>query len=307
MTRLLQWIVLGAASCACIVVHAAQGEVRVPSPSVTVSRQLVEQKQAFMKRLLSDSSAVKRIEAGNNAEARKYLADAQESYRKAVRSLKHNDFTGADRELNAATWFIGRARQLVPDPLTRNAEHGARYAQTLESVESLRTSYQRHVQRAKRQPPDAAVNDAQLGKAAQLVDSAKSLAHAEQIVQANQALGETERTLMVALSRVLGSKTIEYAQRFETLADEYAYELERNRSYADLVPIALAEFKPAGEAIREAESLVDTNRQLRERAQQHAAKKDHRSALTALRRGTGHLQSALAAAGLRVPPDQKLN
>lgn len=306
MTRLLQRIALAAASCACIAAHAALGEARVPSPAVMVTRQLVEQKEVFLKRVLSDSPAARRIETSNNAEARKFLAGAQESYGKAVLSIKQGDIAGADRQLNEATWLIGKARQLVPDPLTRNVEHRARYAQMLESVESLRISYQRHLQRAERQPPEAAVNDATLSKAAQFVDSAKSLANAEQVVQANQALGDAERILMVGLSRVLGARTIEYAQRFETLADEYAYELERNRSYADLIPIALAEFKPTGEASREVRKLVDTNRQLREQAQQHAARKDHRSALTALRGGTVHLQNALAAAGLRVPQDQKM-
>ena len=305
MARLLQRIALVAASCVCIAAHAAQGEARVASPAVTVTRQLVEQKEVFVKRVLSDSPAVKRIEADNNAEARKYLAGAQENYSKAVLSIKRDDIASADKLLNEATWLIGKARQLVPDPLARNIEHRARYAQTLESVESLRISYQRQLQRSTRQPPEAAVNDAQLVKAAQLVDQAKSLANAEQVVQANQALGDAERTLMVGLGQVLGARTIEYAQRFENLADEYAYELERNRSYADLIPIALAEFKPAGEASRDVRRLVDMSRQLREQAQQHAARKDHRAALTALRGGTVHLQNALAAAGLRVPQDDQ--
>lgn len=301
MTRMPQRIMLAAAFCACVATHAAQGETRVPGPAVKVSRQLVEQKEAFVKRVLSDSPAVRRIEAGNKAEARKYLAGAQESYAKAVLSIKNNDIAGADRQLNEATWLIGKARQLVPDDLTHSVAQRERYAQMLESVESLRISYQRHLQRTKGQPPGVAVSDAQLVKAAQLVDSAKSLANSGEVAPANKALSDAEKTLMVGLSRVLGVKTIEYAQRFETPAEEYAYELERNRSYADLIPIALAEFKPDSEAIREVQHSVDTNRRLREQAQRHAEKKEHRSALAALRGGTAHLQSALAAAGLRVP------
>ncbi|MBI5910827.1 MAG: hypothetical protein HY848_12855 [Betaproteobacteria bacterium] len=305
MTRLLQWIVLAVTSGTCVAAYAAQGETKVPSPTVNASRQLVEQKAAFLKRVLSDSPAIRRIEAGNNAEARKFLASAQENFRNAVLSIKNNDIAGADKHLNQATWLIGKARQLVPDPLARNVEHRVRYAQMLDSVESLRISYQRHLQRARPQPPEAAANDALLVKVAQLVDRAKGHAESEQVVQANKSLAEAERTLMMGLGRVLGSKTIEYVQRFETLAEEYANELERNRSYADLIPIALDGFKPGGEAVREARQFVDANRGLREQAQRHAAAKDYHSALTALRSGTAQLQSALAAAGLRVPQDPR--
>ena len=305
MTRTLRWIALAVASYACAAAHGAPSEPKVPGPAVKTSRQLVEQKQALVKRVLSDSPAAKRIEASNNPAARKYLAGAQESYRKAVLSIRNNDIAGADRQLNAATWLMGEARRLVPDALARDVEQRARYAQILDAVESLRISYQRHLQRAQGQPPGAAVNDVQLVKAAQLVDTAKNLANSGQVAQANKALGDAEQALMTGLSRVLGSNTIEYAQRFETPAEEYAYELERNRSYADLIPIALAEFKPGSDAIGKIQYYVDANRQLREQAQRHTARKDHRSALAALRGGTAHLQSALAAAGLRVPQEPK--
>ncbi len=305
MKRLLQRIALAITSGTCVAAHAAQGEAKVPSPTVSVSRQLVEQKAAFLKRVFSDSPAARRIEAGNNAEAKKYLASAQENYRDAVHSIKNNDVAGADRQLNQATWLIGKARQLVPDPLARNVEHRVRYARLLDSVESLRISYERQLQRARPRPSGVAANDALLVKVARLVDRAKGHAESEQVAQANKSLAEAERTLMIGLGRVLGSKTIEYAQRFETLAEAYAYELERNRSYEDLIPIALDGFKPGGEAVREARQFVDVNRGLREQAQTHAAAKDHRSALAALRSGTAQLQSALAAAGLRVPQDPR--
>lgn len=305
MTRALQWIALAAAYNVGVAAHAAQSDTRVPSPAAKVSRQLVEQKEAFLKRVLSDSPATRRIEASKNSEAGRYLKDAQENHGKAVLSIKNDEIATADRQLNDAISFIGKARQLAPDPLTSNVEHRVRYAQMLESVESLRISYQRHLQRANRQPPGMVANDAQLRKVAQLVDSAKSLANTEQIMEANKALGDAERTLMVSLSRVLVARTIEYAQRFKTVAEEYSYELDRNLSYAGLIPIAIAEFKPGSDTLREVQNFVNTNRRLREQAQQQAAKTEYRAALATLHGGTARLQSALAAAGLRVPQDAK--
>ena len=304
MKRLLQCSALALSSCAYLAAFAAQGEAKVASPAVDASRQLVEQKVDFLKRVLSDSPAAKRIEASSNAAAKKYLASAQENYRSALLSIKNNDLAAADKQLNEATASVGKARQLVPDPQAQNFEYRVRYAQLLDSVESLRISYQRQLQRARPQPAETVANDALLTKVAQLVDSAKSLAQSEQIMQAGKSLAEAERMLMVGMSRALGSKTVEYAQRFETPSEEYAYELERNRSYADLIPIALDRFKAGGEAIRETRQFTEANRGLREQAQRHADAKEYPAALTALRSGTTQLQNALAAAGLRVPQDQ---
>jgi hypothetical protein len=304
MKRLLQCSALALTSCAYAAALAAPGEAKAPSPAVDASRQLVEQKAEFLKRVLSDSPAAKRIEASNNAAAKKYLASAQENYQSALLSIKNNDMAAADKQLNEATSAAGKARQLVPDPHVQNFESRVRYAQLLDSVEALRITYQRQLQRARPQPTGTGANDALLTKVAQLVDSAKGLAQSEQVMQANKSLAEAERMLMVGMSRVLGSKTIEYAQRFETPAEEYAYELERNRSYADLIPIALDRFKASGEALRQTRQFTEANRGLREQAQRHADAKDYPAALTAVRSGTTQLQSALAAAGLRVPQEQ---
>lgn len=289
----------------CALLGASQdvtaAEARAPASAVSVTKQLVEQKEGLVKRLLADSPAAKRVEGSGNAEARKHLAAAQDAYNKALAAIKANDLNSADKQLNEATWMLGKARQLVPDPVTRNIEHRVRYAQMVESVESLKATYQRHLQRGRIN----AAADAQMIKAVQLIDSAKNQANAEQLEQANRTLGEAEKLLMVNIGRVLGTRTIEYAQRFESPTEEYGFELDRNRSYGELIPIALAEFKPSSEAIRQVNYFVETNRQMREQAQQHAAKKNYREALVAIRGGTGYLQSALGAAGLHVPQDIK--
>ena len=294
-------------ACAAAALCATAAETRAPGSTVGVSRQLIEQKEALVKRLLADSSAVRRVEAGGNTEAKKQLAAAREAYGRAMSALRNNDLHGADRQLNDATTLIGKARQLTPDPATRNTEQRVRYAQMLESVESLRATYQRHLQRLRAQPAGATVSDGPLAAVSRLIDAAKNHANAEQLEQANRTLRGAEKTLMVNISRTLGKRTVEYALSFETPKEEYSFELDRNRSYAELIPIALAEFKPDGEAIRQVNYFVETNRQMREMAQQHVAKNDYKEALAALRGGTGYLQSALTAAGLNVPPDTKLD
>jgi hypothetical protein len=94
-----------------------------------------------------------------------------------------------------------------------------------------------------------------------------------------------------------------YALKFETLQEEYAYELDRNRSYEELVPVALTEMRPSLDVIRSVGRYVERNQALREQAQAQAGRKGFRNALRILRTGTEQLQRALADTGVIVPSE----
>lgn len=271
------------------------------------AREAVEQKEALVRRLLEDSPAARRIAASSDVQARSFLAAAVEQHRSALASLRAGDIDAADRQLNDAMWSAGRARQRVPDPTSRVITDRVEYARLAAGVDALRASYVRHLPRAQGATAgaelDAMRRDAELERVDALIDDARSLAAAEYFGQAIRTLQNAERGLVGALSRVLGSSTLTYALKFETLQEEYAYELDRNRSYEELVPVALTEMRPTADVIRSVGRLVERNVTLREQAQAQAQRKDFRAALRTLRAGTGELQRALAEAGVVVPAE----
>jgi hypothetical protein len=264
--------------------------------------QLILQKEALVRRILGDSPAVQRIIASGNLEARNFMRDAQAMHQKAQDLLKTGNVTGADEALNDAMWQIGRARQLVPDNLFLAVEQRVQYGRRLGSVDSLRASYERHLARLNSTPQSIA-GERLLAKVAERIESAKNFANAEQLVDANQALEAAEQQIMIGLTQLLGSTTVESTSRPDTPADEYAFELERNRSFAGLVPIALAEFNPSADARHLIARFVERNRVLLASADQSAAARNFAAALGSLRAGTQSLQHALAAAGLLVPTE----
>jgi hypothetical protein len=198
-------------------------------------------------------------------------------------------------------WNIGRARQLVPDPAARQVEEKVRYARLQEGVESLRASYARHVSRLKGQP-SAAGAERELKRIDAMVEEARTHINAEKVSDAVRSLEQAEKALLQGMNQVLGT-TVEYAEKFDSPAEEFAYELERNRSFVDLVPVAVAELRPGEDARRLIDRYVEQNRVMREQAQQQAQGKDYPAALKAIRTGTTHLQRALLAAGLVMPKD----
>jgi len=255
-----------------------------------------KQKAALIERLLGDSPASSRIAASGNEEAKRLMAQAAEHYTRA-RGLLQAGGPGLDDALNEAMWLIGKARQLVPDSMRRVIEERVRYAQLLASIDSLQGSYRRHLER--RGVPEA--RDGAWSSVVGMVEQAKVRATAEQMSEANQYLLAAEHTLLNAFGGLLRTTTLDYTPSFANAAEEARFELERNRSFLELVPIAVAEYRPTPEAVKLIDRYVGRGRTLRESAQRHVSSRDYQAALGALRESTAELQRALLAAGLNVP------
>ncbi|MBK8324917.1 MAG: hypothetical protein IPL06_20175 [Betaproteobacteria bacterium] len=277
----------------------AFGQSPVPGPE----RRAYEQKESLVRRLVLDSPAEQRIQASGNEDARMHFAQARAQHARAVALAESGSLKEAETALNAAMWSVGNAHQLVPDAAARAVDQRVRYASLARTVETLAGSYEANLARAKGLPRGSPVSDARLEAARARVEEARALASSERDAQAVVALEKAERELMAGLNGLLGSATIRYATKFESPDDEYAWELERNRSYRELVPVALAELKPRREAVTLVERYVATNRTHLADAERLAGSRQFGPAIDALRSGTTFLQAALAAAGLVMPKD----
>lgn len=264
-------------------------------------RVVVEQKELLVRRLLTDAPIAARVAAANNEEANRLVAAAGAHHADARRLLGEGALREADARLNEAMWAIGRARQMVPDDAGRAIEQRVRYRRLMESVEGIRESYQRHLRRTLGVSAGTQLRDAALDESNAHLEEARSLLNAERLQDATQRLERAEQVLLFGLNRILGSSTLNYAPSFETTVDEYAYEVDRNRSFASLVPVALNEFRPPIEAMQLVNRYVESNQAQVALAARHAEKREWRDALRSVRLGTSYLQRALGAAGLAVP------
>lgn len=259
------------------------------------ARRAVEQKLAFVKKMLSDSPAASRIAASDNAAAKQHFAEGRSQAERAGEALEAGDLAAAESAANAAILSLGRARQLVPDDMNRVIADRVRYSQLLLSTERIVPTYRSHLARAGlSSAPD-------LEAALNLLDQARTLAAAERLGEANRALLEAERHLLVGLNRTIQDRTLVYTAHFDSPEKEFDYELARFRSYLDLVPIALDEFKPAAAARAQVRELVEHGESLRQQAQAQAKNRQFEGGLAAIRAATESVQRALTAAGLVIP------
>ena len=279
------------------VVHSALAQAQQATGGIPAG---LAQKQAFARSMVEDAAVAERIQASQDAEALRLLTLAKDNYTRALAAMKNGDFSSAEKQFNEAMSAIGKARRLAPDAAALAIKQRADYTAKLESVEALEKSYRSYLKRAGRKP-GASGNEtdefASLG-ISRLVEAAKKHAEENRPGDALRALDKAEQVMRSALNRVMGSTVIDYAQKFETPAEEYAFEVERNRSYLEAIPVAIAEFKPTDEAKMNIENLVKQNREAVEQAREYAEQKDYSRALASVRTGTDYLLNALAVAGL---------
>jgi hypothetical protein len=264
----------------------------------------LEQKRAFVRNSIEDASVAKRIQASEDEEAKRYYSLAKESYAAGLAALAGGDFTGAEKQFNEVISALGKARRRVPDVEARATELRAEYKKLLVNIESLKSSYTSYLKRSgKRFGSSDGGKD---GDIAKTVESAKMYANENRLEEALQALGKAEQAMKSALGKVLGAMVFEYSQEFETPIEEYNFELERNLNYLDMIPVAIAELKPADETRQTIEDLVEQDHAAVDLARWYVEKKkDYIAALPHLRAGTGYLQLALGAAGLTLPGEAR--
>ncbi|MBI3903774.1 MAG: hypothetical protein HY306_12670 [Nitrosomonadales bacterium] len=255
----------------------------------------LEQKQVFVLGLIEDASVTKRIQSSRDEVAVRFYMSAKEAYSGALTAVSNHDFSSADRLFNEAMLAMGKARRKVPNVESLAARQHATYEKALERVASLESAS--HIHFVKLLPGNEAEDFPGLG-VLELMEAAKARAAEEHWDEALQILGRAEQSMQLAMSRMLDFLLREDDRKFVTQAEEYAYELARNKNIGNLIPMAVARLSPT-ETEREAiESLAMQNQVALQQSDGYATSKDYEAALASLRTGTGFLRLALSAAGI---------
>ena len=258
------------------------------------ARAQVEQRVRLTARLIADSPTAQRILSSGQRDAVAHFDEGRVHQALAEDLLARGDLAGARRAAEEALRHVGMARRLVPDAPALQAAARQRYEQLLASADRLVAAW-----RSRARP--AQLDDGDMLQAGSLLGSARSLAQASRFEDATQALASAERHLLDAINRLLHAQTLDYTERAATPAEEFALEVARHQSLADLVPIALADLKPAPEALALIERYQGASRALRAQAAQSQQRGDSAQALAHIRQALANLQRALAAAGVATP------
>ena len=283
---------------------AALPPAGVPSNAAASADSLnlsLQNKLRLVEHQLNQSPAALRIHQSQHAQANRMLTQARAHYAKAQDQAAAGRLPAAIEWLDEALRKIMAASKLVPDLAHLEALERNQNTQLREALGSFLVLQKSLADRTanKKVQTGSVVTEARRVDA--LVNQADALIASGNQRQANVFLKEAHRAVILALNDKLAAETIVYDLKFETPAEEFRYELARNLSYEELVPIALAQLNTTRSSATVAERHVQRSRELRAAANKQASTGAYPGAMKALQEATEQLQSALRVAGVLVP------
>lgn len=277
-----------------ILLAALSFSAKAQQPTDDPRRLVAEQKIRLMENLLAAPMAHK-AEASGNQEIRALLAKARQLLEAARSDLAIKKYEHAARTLDDALRTVSSASSALSrnDPGLTEGAHRARNTELIEQIQTYRASLAETVAQTGSEQAVAA-----LGRLDKMAAEAQELMQREHHGEANKLLGNAYRHAVISLSRIRAGQTVVLEVKFDSPADEFAYEQKRNRSHEMLVNMTLEERRAKGPLRETVARRADESKKLRQLAEAQAAAGDYKSAIKTLELATGELVQALQGMGV---------
>lgn len=276
-----------------IIALSGTGEVRAESPTP----QNVETRLGYVQRLLTESSAAKKVDQSGDSQAIAIKAEAQAHFDRATEFHAAGDEDSAEAELREAIRLLTEAARAANGDAAVTPKQSNDYGQRRDSVEALAKAHDRI---AAEKGLDDMNRELQARVAADLSASDAMLEEGK-AGDARAKLDDTYEAVKSSLESLRGGDTLVRELNFETKEDEYLYELDRNDTHQMLVQVLFAEKMESSPMRATAEGFIDTAAAMRADAEDAAAKKKYEEAIELLEKSTKELIRAIRSAGVYIP------
>jgi hypothetical protein len=255
----------------------------------------IDSKLKLLAKLVNESAAAARISDSGNERALELLAEARTAWQQASRARDSGNLNASEQHVKQGLQAISSASRMVEDVGRANTVQQQRYQQLRKRVLSFSEAFQR----AAAEKPGQSVSDyLNLAEVSGLLKEAEGLAHEGDYVAANRRLVKAADAVELALSLARDKQTLVHELKFESPEEEYAYEIERNKGYQQLID--LLKHKRAGSDTKlvYVQKMIVENDQLCEDAEALVRQGDVQAAIRELEKGTNKLEMALRASGV---------
>jgi hypothetical protein len=251
----------------------------------------------YVERLLTESSAARRIEESGKPEAMDLKAQAASRFDNARRANDSGDIETAQAELKEAIRLMTAAVHAANGDAAVSNKEANDYARRRESIQALAAAHDRIASEKGEKKMDSELQDQVNAK----LSNADALLEAGKADEARAALDATYEMVKISLESLRGGDTLVRELSFESSEDEYEYELDRNDTHQMLIKVLLAE-KMANSPMRaSAEKFIGNAADLRSQAEAAAGGKKFEEAIDLLEQSTKELIRAIRSAGVYIP------
>jgi len=264
-------------------------------PPAETNYRAINSKLKLLGTLVNESTTATRITASSNEQAHELLADAREAWQNATAARDAGDIDASEQQVKQGLETMSAASRMVEDVGRVQREQQQRYQQLRKRVLSFSEAFQRAVA----DKPGRSISDfLNRAEVSGLLKEAESLAHQADYVTANQRLVKAADAVELALSLARDKETLVHELKFDSPEDEYAYEIQRNKGYQQLIDLLKHKRAESDTKLLYVQKMVVENERLCEDAEALFKQGDTQAALRELEKGTDKLEMALRASGM---------
>jgi len=255
-------------------------------------RRLAEQKLKLVE-MLVNAPAARAAATSQNSEAAAAIERGRSLLGKAREALAAQRYPEAAGALDEALRSVSKANSRNSGALSESVQK-----QRLQDMGEQVATYRASLAETVKHPAKGLEAQAALERVDAMADEARRLAAAGRLGDANKKMAEAYKLAVEEISRLRAGETVTMALKFNSPAEEYAYEQKRVQSNEILVNMMIAEGKGGGERKAMVDGFVNEAARLKAEAAGLAGNNQHKEAVTAMEKAFTQLNRALQAMGV---------
>lgn len=258
---------------------------------------LIEQKIRLIE-MLVNSPAAKSAAAGKDPDSLALIESGRQALEEAKRAYAESRFDDASKLLDASLKSASSAsRKMTPggSGLSDSAQR-----KSLSDMSDQVATYRAGVVDLTRDPKLGAEATNLLTRVDALTAQSKQLADGGRLGDANKKLAAAYKMLVEDLTKLRDGQEVVMSLKFETPADEYAYEQKRFGSSLVMIDMMIDEGRAEGQKRKLVDSYIADGNKLKGQAEVEASSQRHKDAVDLMEKATKQLNRALQSMGIPI-------
>ena len=260
-------------------------------------RRLVEQKLKLVE-MLVNSPAAKRVPAGKDGESSDLVLQGRQAVEAARKALNEERYDEAAKLLDEALKSASAASRKLSAEGPGFSDSAQR--KTLQDLGEQVATYRASVVDLTRDGKVGAEAKGLLARIDNLSAESKQLADVGRLGDANKKLAEAYKLSVEEISRLRAGQEVVLTLKFDTPADEFAYEQKRFHSSEIMVDLMITEGRAEGDKRKLVDSFLGEGRKLKGQADARAETGQYEEAVGLMEKATVQLNRALQSMGVPI-------
>ena len=274
----------------CITLAVPAAAQTAPDPEQ--QRRLAEQKLKLVE-MLVNAPAAKAAAASKDAETISLIERGRSLLGTAREALAAQRYPEAGTALDEALRSVSKANSRNAGGLSESVQK-----QRLQDMSDQVATYRGSLVEIVKNPKTGAEAQLALTRVDALADEAKRLASAGRLGDANKKMAESYKLAVEEISRLRAGEVVTMSLKFNSPAEEYAYEQKRFQSNEILVNMMVADGRADGDKRRMVDGFVQEAGKLKADAISQAINNNHKEAVAAMEKAFTQLNRALQTMGV---------